>query len=324
MTDITLNSDAKSCPLCNRENQYELFPAHSPFSDLCVIQCNDCEMAYTYPVPTDNFPCKGGSEYYGSLSNKFIPALQKVRDALMKYRARYFFSMLKKKTNTPKVLDVGCAEGRLLKAFYEIGCQCWGIEHKDYPASRFMCNESITYVQGDLESVELPDRSFDLIFLWHVLEHMNNPDNVIKKIAQLLGDNGVLILAVPNFSGIEAKVFKRSWFHLDVPWHKYHFTKKALKYLVEKNDLQIVTASTFCLEQGLYGAIQSFLNAMGWPKNELYEALKGNVSSRRIFPLTIQCCLSTFLLLPGLAFLFVASAFKKGPVIKLVLKRMYK
>lgn len=310
-----------ACPLCKELNQSELFPVDTSFSKFSIVKCRECGLTRTFPLPTNDILTTETSKYYGNSENKFLPLLQKIRDALMDHRAHYYLAFRYREKKIPKVLDIGCAEGRLLKAFHEIGCQCWGIEHKDYPKSRFLCSESITYIQRDMELVDLPDKSFDLIFLWHVLEHMDNPDVVIRKAANLLAEGGALVLAVPNFSSLEAEIFKQSWFHLDVPWHKYHFTKKALKYLVKKNDLQIVTISTFCLEQGLYGFIQSILNAMGWTKNELYEALKGNVSRRRIFPLAIQCLFSVFFLMPSLAFLFFTAALKKGPVIKLVLKK---
>jgi 2-polyprenyl-3-methyl-5-hydroxy-6-metoxy-1,4-benzoquinol methylase len=320
VTDIALDF----CPLCNGQNQSELFPAAAPFLDFGIVQCHECGLAHTFPLPANEIVTTDTSTYYGNSENKFIPILQKIRNALMNNRARYFLSLLKRNKTVPKILDVGCAEGRLLNAFYKTGCQCWGVEHGDYPKCRFMSSENITYIQGELESISLADGSFDLIIFWHVLEHMNNPDVVFRKAARLLAENGVMILAVPNFSSIEAKIFKCAWFHLDVPWHKYHFTKKSLEYLIKKNNLWIVKSSTFCLEQGVYGVVQSILNAMGWPRNELYEALKGSFSIRRIFPLLAQWFLSILLLMPCLAFLFISSALKKGPVIKLVLKKRIK
>jgi 2-polyprenyl-3-methyl-5-hydroxy-6-metoxy-1,4-benzoquinol methylase len=321
MPEIRHDTQRGSCPLCNGQELSTLYSAGGALSKFSIVQCPECELARTFPSPTEYVINIDPSKYYGQSVNKFIPILQKIRDIVMNNRAKYFLSLLKGGEKALNILDIGCAEGRLLKAFHEKGCKCCGIEHKDYPESRFLESDRIVYIQRDLESVQLPDRSYDLIFIWHVLEHMDNPVAVIAKSCSLLAENGILILAVPNFSSMEAKIFKQSWFHLDIPWHKYHFTKKSLEYLVEKNNLRIVKSSTFCLEQGVYGVIQSILNAMGWPRNELYEAMKGNISSRRVIPLIVQALISLCILMPSIAMTVTFSIMKKGSVLKLVLRK---
>jgi 2-polyprenyl-3-methyl-5-hydroxy-6-metoxy-1,4-benzoquinol methylase len=239
----------------------------------------------------------------------------------MKLRAKYFLSLIPGLVRRPKILDVGCAEGRLLNAFVEYGCECLGIEHPLYPSQRFLNSDRISYFQGDLQDIDFEERTFDMVILWHVLEHMDDPLSVIKKLYNLLTPEGIIIVAVPNFSSMESQAFKQFWFHLDIPWHKYHFNEKAIGYLMEKSYFRAITTNTFCLEQGPYGLFQSLLNAMGWPKNEFYEALKGNRTRGRVIYLVAQALLMALLLIPGIFVSFLTSRKGRGTVLKMIAKK---
>src|SRR4030042_1536676 len=270
-----INMDSALCPLCHSPDLKDLFKLKSIHSEFYILQCQECNLAHTYPFPDDyilHLYDTERVEYYGKYGNKFIPVIQTVRDRLAKIRAKKCLSMIPNSIRRPKVLDIGCAEGRLLNSFLEYGCDCYGVEHPSYPKQRFLNSNRIKYFVGDLKSLGLEEGSFNIIILWHVLEHLDNPDAIINRVYDLLSPDGILVLAVPNFSSIEAKIFKEVWFHLDIPWHKYHFTKRSLLYLLEKNHFKIIKSTTFCIEQNVYGILQSILNSMGWPKNELYEA----------------------------------------------------
>ena len=82
-------------------------------------------------------------------------------------------------------------------------------------------------VYRSLES--LPNKAFDIISLWHVLEHLPQTEEVITKIHDLLTSKGVLIVAVPNFSSHDSLHYKKNWAALDVPRHLWHFTPEGLE-----------------------------------------------------------------------------------------------
>jgi SAM-dependent methyltransferase len=236
-------------------------------------------------------------------------------------RAKRYLSLIQRSIRRPRILDIGCAEGRLLKSFLEYGCDCYGIEHDSYPHERFIDSASINYFLGDVNSIELEQGTFDIIIIWHVLEHLDNPCDIIKRIYDLLAPEGIVIIAVPNFSSIEAGISKDHWFHLDVPWHKYHFTKKFLQYIILKNNLEILSSTTICIEQGPYGLLQSLLNAAGFKKNSLYEALKGNYFCCRSLSLISQLCIAVLFFIPCFIVSYLLSVAGKGSSIKLVLRK---
>jgi hypothetical protein len=205
-----------------------------------------------------------------------------------------------------------------LKAFLEKGCECVGVEHPAYPKERFLFPGRITYLRGNLCDLQLPKASFDLIFLWHVLEHLEEPDLQMKRLLELLRREGSMILAVPNFASLESRCFKGNWFHLDVPWHRVHFTERSMRCLIQKNHLKVKAMSSLCLEQGPFGLIQSFLNTLGLPKNEFYEALKGHWFSKRGSRLLVQFGLAGVLAIPAVLVSLMTSCGRNGPVLKFI------
>ena len=316
------DKDFGPCPVCHGSKTKVLFSTKTSFSEFHLVRCKICGLTRTFPLPSDeSLRVHDIHSYYGRDVSKFNLLVQKIRNLSMRMRARYYLSFIPDSIQTRKILDVGCAEGRLLRSFLEHGCECWGIEHPSYPAQRFLNKDRIVYLQGDLRAINLPEGAFDLIFLWHTLEHMDNPQLIMSRLYKLLAPNGAMIMAIPNFSSMEARRFKQFWFHLDIPWHKYHFNERSIRYLIGKNHLRVIRTSTLCFEQGPYGLLQSILNAMGWPKNEFYEALKGNLTYGRAMHLTVQFLIVIFLLIPVSSVSILTSNRGSGPVLKLILKK---
>jgi SAM-dependent methyltransferase len=286
-------------------------------------ECRHCSLVRTIGGsgndPGSKNPDCGG--YYGKGANKFVLVLQRIRECLMRARTQKYLPLIPSSVKRPKVLDVGCAEGRLLKAFAEKGFECWGVEHPAYPEERFLEPERITYLKGNLDELDLPEEGFDLIFLWHVLEHLDEPDRAVRSLYEMLRPEGCIILAVPNFASLESRFFKGNWFHLDLPWHRLHFAEKSLRYLIEKNQLKISDMNSLCLEQGPYGFIQSLLNAMGWPRNELYEALKGSLRAERVVFVLLQALLAGLFILPGFSATWLASFGGRGSVLQVIMRK---
>ena len=322
MIKVTNKIEFGHCPLCQGKEIKILFTGKPPFPKFNLVQCERCGLTRTARLPQEEFFDKHHLDhYYGRDVHKFLPVFQKIRNRMMRLRVKHYASLLPETTQKPKVLDIGCAEGRLLSALIDYGYECWGIEHPAYPAGRFLNPGRIKYLIGDLQSFHFNEGMFDLIFLWHTLEHMEDLQPIMDRVSHLLSPEGAVIIAVPNFSSTEAKVFRQSWFHLDLPWHRFHFNDRSLDYLVKKHQFKIVDKSTFCLEQGPFGLIQSVLNTAGCKRNHVYEALKGNRAYSRALPLFIQFVIGFILFLPALLVSIVTSLCKKGPVVKLILQK---
>ncbi|MNQ01386.1 bifunctional 3-demethylubiquinone-9 3-methyltransferase/ 2-octaprenyl-6-hydroxy phenol methylase [compost metagenome] len=135
-----------------------------------------------------------------------------------------------------RILDIGAGTGDFLSVAKHDGWQTVGVEPSD-KAKAIAKNKGVSFVE---QTAELESHSFDVITMWHVLEHVPNLDNQIKELKRLLKTNGTLIVAVPNFKSFDAKYYGKFWAAYDVPIHFWHFSKKAIKMLFEKEGMQLV------------------------------------------------------------------------------------
>ena len=115
--------------------------------------------------------------------------------------------------------------------------------------------------------------TFDLITLWHSLEHTRSPRDVLRALTDRLAREGTLIVAVPNFDSLQARLCKSFWFHLDVPRHLFHFTPFALRRLLEGCSLEVIRRWDLELEMDLFGWTQSLLNRVLHTPNVLFDVL---------------------------------------------------
>lgn len=180
-----------------------------------------------------------------------------------------------------RILDVGCGRGLLPGILREEGWDAYGVERSKTAAENARQELGLEVFVGDFMTSHYAPAFFDVVVFWHVLEHLSDPVAAIRKAREILRPGGLLVVAVPNFESLQARLTKRHWFHLDVPRHYYHFPLKVLMRLLEASGFSIQDVSHFSMEQNPYGWIQSLLDAMGFRKNLLYDVLK-NPDARSI------------------------------------------
>ena len=79
---------------------------------------------------------------------------------------------------------------------------------------------------------EVPDNQYDIVFMWHSLEHVQDLENTINEVYKKLKDNGALVVAFPNHKSFDASCYKENWAALDAPRHLWHFSTKSIKKLM--------------------------------------------------------------------------------------------
>tara|TARA_B100000795_G_scaffold99911_1_gene73471 strand:+ start:2937 stop:3782 length:846 start_codon:yes stop_codon:yes gene_type:complete len=130
-----------------------------------------------------------------------------------------------------RLLDVGAGTGSFCEIIKHAGWETIGVEpnnkaRKIAAQRQLLLLENIEDVQG---------QKFDVITLWHVLEHLPDLEKTIVKIENLLSPQGVLIIAVPNYKSFDAKYYKQFWAAYDAPRHLWHFSQKSMTHLFSKN-----------------------------------------------------------------------------------------
>lgn len=257
-----------SCPLCDSDDYYvviaaakELYNNMDKYFD--VVKCRRCEMAWTNPRPTAStieyfYPDSAG---YFSPSTKVTHPVEKGANAMAEFLVSElgypedvfsgkssFFHFTKlllrrraKLTHIPEwveggvLLDIGCSWGRYLSGMRELGWEVHGVELNQASVSfaqNKLCLNNVK--QGLIDNVELPKKSYDVIHGSMVLEHFHDPLKALMNMRQALKENGQLILSVPDFSGLEFRVFGRYCYALQVPQHLNHFSPDTIKKILDK------------------------------------------------------------------------------------------
>lgn len=134
-----------------------------------------------------------------------------------------------------RILDIGAGTGDFLLTAKNDGWETVGVEPSER-AKNIAIQKGISFVN---EISALQNNSFDVITMWHVLEHVPDLELQIQELKRLLKPTGTLIVAVPNFKSFDANHYKEFWAAFDVPIHFWHFSKKAIQSLFEKVDMKL-------------------------------------------------------------------------------------
>lgn len=157
----------------------------------------------------------------------------------------YKYSLFKK--NIPpkcNLLDMGCGTGSFLSFMKKKGHQVLGIENNT--KARRVCDEKDIKVYPN--EAELSTNRFDIITLWHVIEHLAAPEQRIAAYHNLLKSQGILVIAAPNFDSHDRMHYHKDWAALDVPRHLWHFTPKGMISMVEEIGFKLIKKSPLLLD----------------------------------------------------------------------------
>ncbi len=192
-----------------------------------VMLNQEFEMLVTNPVPknlSDYYKSEDYISHTDSKKSLFDKVYQAVKNITLKRKLKLINSF---NTSSKNILDVGAGTGDFLKVCKNNSWNVFGIE-PDSGARNIASNKQII-LQDDLSKIT--NQKFDVITLWHVLEHVENLQEYISTLNNLLSDNGRLIIAVPNYKSDDAKYYKQFWAAFDVPRHLWHFSRTSISKL---------------------------------------------------------------------------------------------
>lgn len=180
----------------------------------------------THPQPLDRLADYYESPDYISHTDGHKTWFEKIYQFIKKRNIRYKFSLIQSKTNSKNLLDYGCGAGDFLAYAQSKNWQVMGVEPNE--KARGLAQKKIgKNLVKNLELKEI-DQQFDVITLWHVLEHIPNLFEFMESLKSKLKENGQLIIAVPNHQSFDAKHYKNYWAAYDVPRHLWHFEPKSM------------------------------------------------------------------------------------------------
>ncbi|RJO61249.1 class I SAM-dependent methyltransferase [candidate division WS5 bacterium] len=291
------------CNICKSLENIPVFLASDYITKTMhhLVKCKNCGLAFVNPQPTkDEMPKFYPEVFYYSEEPFFYD----------KINARLRYKELQKviKKRTGRILDVGCGRGMLLKTFKESGWVVAGTELSSVSARYAREVMDVEVLSKNIEDCNFANDYFDVITLFHSLEHLCDPMASLNVIKKLLKSDGILIIVVPRFNSVYSNIFKDKWFHLDVPRHLFHFDDRSLERLLTTAGFDILKTKRYSLLYDSFGALQSILNFVCSEFNLLNNLNTGRVrfqdimksGNRRLVVDLIVSYLSQALLFPPL------------------------
>jgi 2-polyprenyl-3-methyl-5-hydroxy-6-metoxy-1,4-benzoquinol methylase len=253
-----------------------------------VVRCLDCGLCFTSPRPTAEIIGRHYPECYA-------PHKTPSQSRRIPWRARlatYLGWPFEARGALPwhgqgRLLDFGCGGGSFLQRMNRLGWRVTGLDSSPRAIERIRSQLGLNALVGSLPHPELPEASFDVVTMWHSLEHVHDPLAVLKSAHRILTPGGRLLVAAPNIDSLPFRWFGRAWFGLDLPRHLTHFAPATLRAMLDRAGFRVRwvqlqrhsrwlrKSATIALQQGI---------PLGWRR-----CLKRKVASRLV---TSYCLLT--------------------------------
>jgi 2-polyprenyl-3-methyl-5-hydroxy-6-metoxy-1,4-benzoquinol methylase len=207
-----------------------------------VVRCRKCDLCYTNPRPS---PADIGKFYSDDYAPYQLPANLPEKSDLDNQRREI---KNKKRPNWERgeidpigrcrLLDFGCGAGLFLSRMHRLGWQAMGLDFSEKVVRQIREELKLPAMAGTLPHPGLAPASFDLVTLWHSLEHVHQPLEILREAHRLLAPGGKVLVAVPNIDSAPFRWFGADWYGLDVPRHLTHFTPVTLKKMLTRAGFQ--------------------------------------------------------------------------------------
>ncbi len=280
------------CPGCAQNNIVPVFPVtdYTVSKKLFEIwECKNCSLRFTQNIPGEE---EIGAYYqskdyisHSDTSQGFVNRLyHKVRKRTLLQKKRLIISTTGKRAGN--ILDIGAGTGAFLHVMQEADWRTTGLEPDE--TARGKANELYRLHLDIPERLfSLPEQNFDVITMWHVLEHVHRLHDYLSQLKKLLKPDGRLMIAVPNYTCYDAKVYKEFWAAYDVPRHLYHFSPASINKLLSLHGLKVISLKRMWYDS-FYVSILSEKYKTG-KSNILPAVVTGVISNLRALFNTKKC-----------------------------------
>ena len=200
-----------------------------------LLYDEDLDMLVTNPQPK-NLSTYYESDDYISHTDAKKSLVDKIYQSVKKRNIKNKLKIVQKHSNGKRLLDFGCGTGDFLVVAQKAGWLVSGVEPNE--KAKVKAAQKGLALKPSLK--DLDNEKYDVITLWHVLEHLPNLNDQITRLYNVLSENGVLIIAVPNFKSYDAVYYKNYWAAFDVPRHLWHFSKSSIKKIFSKKGMDVL------------------------------------------------------------------------------------
>ena len=243
---------------------------------------DELQLLKTHPQPSlETLPKYYESEDYISHTDGKRSLFEKLYQIIKSYslnkKVRLINSFHPQKGS---LLDIGAGTGDFLATANKAGWQITGIEPNE-KAKTISISKGVSFIENLDDS---PSHSFDVITMWHVLEHVPDLNKQIVDLKRLLKPNGTIIIAVPNYKSFDAKYYGAFWAAYDVPRHLWHFSKTAIEKLFAKENMKLIKILPMIFDSFYVSLLsEKYKNGKMNFIKAFYIGFKSNIKAKRNF-----------------------------------------
>lgn len=230
------------CPWCDSDKAQINLWLKDEFltkEDFHICECLNCGLLYTMPRPDKNHigAYYKSEDYYSHKENTkgFVP---KLYERIKKNNLKNKYQLATKGLSVGKMLEIGCGVGDFLHTAEEHGWECIGVEPSE-EAKAIATKRTKASILSSEELESLADEQFDLITMWHVLEHVDDLRWEMDQLQRLIKPHGRIVIAVPNYKSYDGQYYKEHWAAYDVPRHLNHFNRTVLTKMFKTKGLEL-------------------------------------------------------------------------------------
>jgi 2-polyprenyl-3-methyl-5-hydroxy-6-metoxy-1,4-benzoquinol methylase len=232
-----------TCPVCTHSDFVKIVTLEK----WSVLECTHCSLGITTPVPDrEALSQLYGENYFQPSDANYDIHSRKFKKLVDQERHRVRF--VRRCAKKGRLLDIGCGSGFFLYAARKSGFSVEGLDISDANLNLIKKSFGIEVSISPVEAMDYPEGQFDIITMWHSLEHNPDPAGIIRKCMKWLKQDGTLVIEVPNHNCIDAKMDRDKWPNWALPFHLFHFTRESLEILTRTCDLKIVSTNTYLSE----------------------------------------------------------------------------
>ena len=321
-----------NCSICNGQLIEDLIINRDDYSGqrFNIQICGLCGFGKTLLDKNINLANFYPTEYYGDERKRFNWFIERLVEFFRLSRVLFIKKNNKRKHKEKnKILDIGCGRATELQLLNKQGWECYGTEHSIDNLEDLKEKGIKIFKNEKLDDCGFSDKKFDVITLWHSLEHVIEFESLFLEVKRILKSDGCLIIEVPNFNSWQARINKSRWIYTEAPRHTQHFTRLSLENIINKNFFYLESISTFSLEYGPIGFITNLFNIISTEKNFLFKLLfkkqKFRFVEKTFYKMFLNYLVFFVLLIPftvlGIIFEFVSILFQRGAVLRVVAKK---